>query len=299
MSENIPALIWDEGKYAFQRKLGNFVQYFQVNLPVNAHGNPLQLINPLAIAESILDCETTDDVDDSIVDAAIMTIEFDHGMPLVEGLPIWERFEGETIAYYDLFKQYREMLYIGGSRAVAKLAALHNIPGRSVQALSKMYHWQLRCKAFDEFKKVEFERNRQFEIQRLETKHTKAADFLLGQALDYLTDHPEQLNPKIALDMLQVAMKAGRLALGLSGDRPEGTGSSSSATNINIHQSTGSGEMTTTVQVGAKEQDAGHLQSILHILDQSGALDKAKRGVIDAEFTEVVSQDSDDDSGAV
>lgn len=297
MSENIPALIWDEGKYAFQRKLGNFVQYFQVNLPVNAYGNPLQIINPMVIAENMLDCETTDDVPDEVVENAVMTIEFDQGMPLIEGLPIWERFEGELVPYYDLFKQYREMLYTGGSRATAKLAALHNIPGRSLQTLSKMHHWQLRCKAYDEFKKSEFQRNREFEIQKLETVHTKAADFLLEKAVKYLEDHPEQLNPKIALEMIKTAMKAGRLALGLSGEKAEGGGSS---TNISIHQSSGSGEMSTTVQVGSEQQqDTAYLQSIVHILDQSGALDKAKRDAIDADFEEVVVPEANDGSEAV
>lgn len=297
MSENIPALIWDEGKYAFQRKLGNFVQYFQVNLPVNAYGNPTQLISSLVIAENMLDCETTDDVPDEVLDKAVIPIEYDHGMPLIEGLPIWERFEGELVAYYDLFKQYREMLYTGGARATAKLAALHNIPGKSLQTLSKMYHWQLRCKAFDEFKKLEFQRNREFEIQKLETVHTKAADFLLQQAMNYLTEHPEQLNPKIALEMIKTAMKAGRLALGLSGEKAEGGGSS---TNISIHQSSGSGEMSTTVHVGKEaQQDTAYLQSIVHILEQSGALDKAKREVIDADFEEVVVQETDDDGRAI
>ena len=46
MSTDLPAILWDEGKYQFQRKLGNFVQYFQVNLPNNAYGVPLKLINP-------------------------------------------------------------------------------------------------------------------------------------------------------------------------------------------------------------------------------------------------------------
>jgi hypothetical protein len=297
MSDHIPALQWDQGKYEFQRKLGNFVQYFQVNLPVNAYGNPLQIINPLYLAENMLDCETTDDVPEEILDQAVITLEFDHGMPLVEGLPIWERFDGELVPYYDLFKQYREMLYTGGTRAIAKLAALHNVPGKALQTISKMYHWQLRCKAFDEYKKLEYARNKEFEIQKLETAHTKAADFLLNEAMTYLNDHPEQMNPKIALQMIQVGMKAGRLALGLSGDKPEG--GHSSATNISIHQTSGAGtgEMTTSVQVGNtdKAQDVSYLQSIVHILDQSGALDKAKQNIIDADY-EMISHGSEEDN---
>lgn len=298
MNVNAPALIWDPGKFEFQRKLGNFVQYFQVNLPVNGYGIPLQLINPLPLAENMLDCQTTDDVPDHVVEEATFHIDFDEGIPIVEGLPIWERFDGETIEYYKLFKEYREMLYVSGSRAIAKLAATRNLEGRNLSALSKVYHWQLRCKAYDAYKRMELARKRQFEIEKLESKHARAADVLMEQSLQYLESHPEQLNPKVALQMLQVAMKAGRLALGLNADKPGS--SDGSAPSINIQQTTGAGtsnEVTTTVEVGGQKNeqpDMSYLQSIVHILDQSGALDKAKKEVIDAEYTDV-----DDDPDAV
>lgn len=303
MSEQMPEVIWDDGKFKFQKKLGTFVQYFQVNLPVNGNGLPMQLINPLALAGSMLDCETTDDVPDEVVEEAIMTVEFDQGMPLVDGTPIWERFDGEVVAYYKLFKEYREALYVGGSRAITQISAIHKVPGKFLHTLSKMYHWQVRCKAYDAFKRVEFERKRQFEIQQLSNKHTKAADFLLNEALTYLEDHPEQLNPKIALQMLETGMKAGRLALGLNGDKPGDTVSGGGSTNIKISQSSNGGngdssaEMTTSVQIGGNsdQADTSYLQSIVHILDQSGALDEAKRNVIDAEYTEVEEESKNKD----
>lgn len=295
MSDTLPALSWDDGKYEFQRKLGNFVQYFQVNLPANSSGQPLQLIDPLIIAENMLNCETTDDVPEEVVDLAVLNVEFDQGMPLIEGLPIWERFEGETIDNYKLFKEYRESMYETGSRVVSKIAARHNLPGKFLHTIAKSYHWQMRCRSYDLHKKQEFARNKAFEIEKLATKHTKAADFLMEEALAYLEDHPEQLNPKVALEMLQVGMKAGRLALGLSGDKPVEGGS---ATHININQTSnsegGSTVMETSVQAGQKQQDTSYLQSIVHILDQSGALDKAKQNIIEAEYTEV---ESDSNSG--
>lgn len=292
MSTNLPATTWDSGRYEFQRKLGNFVQYFQINLPTNAYGVPLQLINPMILTDSLLDAETTDDVPDKIVEDAIMTIDVDGGMPVIDGVPIWERFDGESVDYYKLFTQYREMLYVSGTRALAKLSANTNIEGKNLGVLSKVYHWQLRCRAFDAFKKMEAQKKRQFEIEQLESKHMQASKTLLEAGLKYLDDHPEQLNPKIALQMVQVAMKAGRLSLGLNADKP---GAGDSAPSININQtSSGGGEMTTTVEVGGQdsqnnsEPSLDYLQSIVHILDKSGALDKAKKGVIvDAEYSEV------------
>jgi hypothetical protein len=297
MSENAPALVWDPGKYEFHRKLGNFVQYFQADLPTNKHGVPLKLINPVAMAEHILNCNTIDDVPNHVVENAIVEVEFEDGMPMVDGLPIWERLDGEIMDYYKLFKEYREMLYVHGSRALSRLAETHNILGRNLSALSKVYHWQLRCKAYDAYKKMIYMRKRQFEIEKMETKHAKVAERLLQQSLEYLEQHPEQLNPKIALQMIQIAMRAERLALGLNPDKP---GAGEAAPSINIHQTTstgGNGEATARIEIGPSsssgqatnngQPDLSYLQSIVHILDKSGALDQAKKEVIDAEFEEV------------
>ena len=296
MSELVPAMQWDNGKYQFQRKLGNFVQYFQVNLPTNSYGVPLQLINPVVIAENTLDCETTDDVPDLVLDAAIINIDFDDGIPVVDGLPLWERFDGESLDYYKYFKEYREMAYIKGSRAISKLAEQFKLEGRVLNALAKVYHWQLRCRAYDAYKKTVRERKRQLEIQEMESKHTQASKTLLEAGLSYIEAHPEQLNPKVALQMIQVAMKAGRLSLGLNAEKP-GTGDS--APSIAIHQTTNtgtSGEVSVSSEVnsGAKgdQVDTSYLQSIVHILDKSGALDQAKQNVIDAEYTEVDDHDA-------
>lgn len=284
------SLAWDESKYKFQVKLGNFVQYFQVNLPTNAHGVPLQLINPVGIVEHLLTCETTDDVPDEAVEQATFILDFDDGIPTLEGLPIWERFEGETLEYYSLFKHYREMPYNEGSRAMSKLSAARNIPGRSISALSKIYHWQLRCRAYDAYKKTELHRRRQLDIEKLEGKHTATAEKLLAQSMEYLENHPEQMNPKLALQMVQVAMKAGRLALGLNPDKPGDTNDSGS-TNINIQQNSSYSpvEATGTANTSSSvQQGVDYLQSVVHILDQSGALDKAKGEILEAEFSESV-----------
>lgn len=292
MSTSVLALVWDPGKYEFQRKLGNFVQYLQVNLPTNSYGVPLKLIDPLVIAENMLGCETTDDIPDHIIERATLSVEFEEGIPVVDGLPIWERLEGEILEYYKLFKEYREMLYVRGTRAIAKLAETYNIAGRNLNVLAKVYHWQLRCKAYDAYKKMERERIRQYEIEKMESKHAKVAAQLLEQSLNYLEKHPEQLNPKVALQMVQLALRAERLSLGLNPDKP---GVGEAAPSINIHQTTNAGnssEVTSRVEVGSQnnqavQADMSYLQSIVHILDQSGALDQAKQEVIDADFEEV------------
>lgn len=289
MVDNALALKWDDGKYNFQHKLGNFVQNFQVNLPTNSFGVPLQLVDPVPLTECLLDAETTDDIPDEILRKSILPVEYDEGIPTLDGLPIWERFDGETLDYYKLFKEYREMAYLnGGSRSIAKLSGQTTIAGRHLSALSKVYHWQLRCKAYDAYKKVVRERKRQFEIEKLESKHMRASEILLEKGLEYIEDHPEQLSPKIALSMIETAMKAGRLSLGLNADKP---GSNASSSNININQTVETPKEEKTVSVGDtkkdKEETVTKLESLIHILSKSGAFDQAKQEIIDGEFSEV------------
>ncbi|MMZ45274.1 hypothetical protein D3C76_169720 [compost metagenome] len=282
--DNLPALTWDDGTLQFHRKLGNFVQYFQVNLPTNGHGVPLQLINPEVIAEHLLEYEKTYDVPSSIVDEATVSIEIDDGLPLYDGVPLWERFEGEPVEHYKLFKIYREGLYTTGSRAIAKLAETTNVEGRLLTLISKTYHWQLRCRAYDLYKKFEQERRRMMEIDKLQDKHSRAAEKLLEQSLTYLEDHPEQMNPKLALQMLQVAMKAGRLSLGLSPDKPEGE---AGTTQVNIQNIAGgsSAEASTPPGTSGHQLETQDIQSIFSILDRTGALKEAT--VIDADYSVV------------
>lgn len=305
MRTNTPALVWDSGKYNFQRKLGNFVQYFQVNIPVNKFGIPTKIVNPLPIAENMYGCETTDDIPDEAVEEALREVEYDDGVPLVDGLPIWERFEGEPVEYYKLFKEYREMKYITGSRALSKLAATHLIAGKYLSALSKVYHWQLRCRAYDLFREMEFERQRMYDARKLETKHKKAADKLLEQAMAFFENHPEQMDSKTALQMVQLAMKAGRLALGLHPEKPASE-SEARQTNIHINNITQTGdEGEGRKEIGeagqhTSKKDMSYLQSIVQILESSGALDEAKKDmVIDADYVEVKGDGEDENPDAL
>lgn len=291
MSALLPALAWDTGAYEVNKKLGQFVQYFQVNLPVTNTGVPLKLVNPAGLIDALIDCETTDDVPEEVLENTLMEVDFADGYPMVDGVPIWERFDGEKMDYYKLFKEYRDMVALTGTRALARLSEKYDIPGKVFSVLSKVYHWQLRCKLFDAYTAMVAARKRAYEVERLENKHANAAASILERGLAYLEAHPEQLNPKVALQMVEVGMKAGRLSLGLAGDKASGT----PATQINISQSAATGggsaeivQETTAIKT-SMQGDTDYLQSVIHILETSGALDKAKSEVIDATFEEVKS----------
>ena len=289
-------LVWDKGKTAMQVKLGDLVQYFQVGIPTTENQIPKLYVDPTVLTPYLLDVTTPDDISDDIISSAKVPIDFEEGFPTIDGVPFWERLEGEPVPYYKLFKEYREMKYIGDSnengsftRSIAKLAESSGMLGRQLNALSKAYHWQARAKAYDVNKALERQVARERDVAALESRHAKISNQLLDQAVDYLTDHPEQLSPKIALDMVQLAMKSGRLALGLNPDKPGsasgGTDGRGTSVNIINQNNSAGGDMNqvnvlddlSAVEKKTQEnsKDVSHLQSILHILNESGAFANA------------------------
>lgn len=309
-------LQWDNNKTTMQHRLGDFVQYFQVGVPVNSSGIPKVYIDPTQLLPHLINIDTPDALSDEIVDNAKIAINFDDGMPTIDGIPFWERLEGEPIPYYKMFKEYRELKYVdiankgvSLTRSIAKLAENSGMSGKQLNALAKVFHWQSRVKAYDYFKEYERQLTRQRDVELLECKHAKISNQLLDQAVEYLLGHPEQLSPKVAIDLATLAMKSGRISVGLNPDKPGSTSESSGGrggTNINIvSQNSMVGDGGVLVQDGddlsaverkTKEngQDVTHIQSILHVLNASGAFSTAQQAAeedtgatIDVEATDV------------
>jgi hypothetical protein len=231
--------------------------------------------------------ESPDDVPDIGVREAQVPIEMDEGFPTVGGIPLWERLDGEPLPYYKLFKEYRELKDIQGTRSVAKVAEQSGMSGRQITILSHIYHWAIRVKAYDQYKAYLREVAKQKEIEKLENKHAKLSGELLEQAATYLMEHPEQMSPKTAIELIDWAVRTGRLSVGLNPDKP-GSGSSSGggtvhATNItianqqtsnsadNINQLNTSSLSDVEIKTQEQSKDVTHMQSILHVLKESGA----------------------------
>lgn len=295
-------LQWDDAKTSLQHKLGDLVQFFQVSMPTNADNIPMSYIDPTVLAPILLDVQVPDDVAMEVIEQATTPIEFDEGFPAVAGIPFWERLDGEALPYYKLFKAYREMKYLDLTRSISKLSDSCGMPGKQLSALSKAYHWQLRAKAYDKYKAYERALLQENEREKLESRHAKISNQLLDQAVDYLDKHPEQLSPKIAIQMVELAMKSGRISVGLNGDKP-GTSSSAGGSRtpaININNTVQSADQMLNVDAGNaagiedkirdKAKDMGQLQSVLHILNETGALKVAAGQVSDT-----AQADPDDD----
>lgn len=298
---------WEQGGLMMgQKKLANFVQMLQGQVPYNDKCQirtfPKYYIDPTIIHENILhnNAQTTDDIPENILNEAQVPIELEDGIPTVEGIPFWERLDGEKLEYYKIFKEYRDMKYtLAGrdtmgytTRSLAKLAENLNTTGTLLMILSKIYHWGLRIKAYDYYKSIEISMKKQQVREELENKHSKYSNSLLEQAIEWLKDNPERLDAKTALDMVQLGMKYGRISVGLLGDKPGTSVAAGHQTNIQIAQSTtNQGYITENVNtntievttsegqgdndIGQRYQNTlkrqGTLQSILHVLNQSGA----------------------------
>ncbi len=305
---SLALLDWDaKGTTQLNNKLSNFVAQLQQMMDVTPSGDYVAYIDPTAIAECMPYCESPDDIAEDKFNQAVVKLDYEDGIPTVGGLPIWERLDGELIPYYKIFKEYRDMKYettsiagstnemtIIGNRSIGRLAEKINVSGRQLTILSKIYHWAMRCKAFDTFKMREIALKKQRQAEELECKHAKYSNELLEQAITYLKNHPAQLNPKTALQMVELGMKYGRISVGLAGDKPGSNASAVHQTNINVSQTNNSADQMLNIAQGVGGDTAqgskgsGHgsdverqlannmknpenLLSVLHVLNKSGA----------------------------
>jgi hypothetical protein len=246
-----------------------------------------------------------------------------------DGLPFWERLDGEQIQYYELFKAYRDMIYtklpvsgdrekilegpdITNPRSITSLRSLYIVAQRAdigrpvIKTISQMYHWAYRVKAYDLFRRAHIERTREFEVERMQNTHATAARKIFDRCLTFIEDHVDELNPKTALEWLQTAVELERLSLGLnpnkpdtdSGDRPwvQINQQSISADQVNQQEISIGGAPGNNIK---REQ---RITEILNILKEARALDvdapipKSTRGNgatshIDARFGTNVAED--------
>lgn len=313
----------DSGQLAVQEKISKFVQQLQSDAPQGSgNGLPEYYIDPSVIAQEVPYCTDLDDITDATLDYSKKRIDYIDGTPVVDGIPFWERLDGEPIVYYNYYKQYRDMCYgissegapvsanhkVRCTRSIARLADMLNITGKQLTVLSKTYHWAMRNGAFDAYKQRLLALNIQHEQSMLEAKHAKYSNTILDQAVRYLESNPDKIDPKVALQMVELGMKYGRISTGLMGDKPGAQDRASKhQTNIQIAQNTthmtdvngssnllndnnlsgvggnldqnsaggaggaGKGGVEQAFEAKIKNKDGGTLVQILHVLNKSEA----------------------------
>jgi len=165
----------------------------------------------------------------------LVKVSWTTGVPLVKGIPIWERLPNEPIAYYKAFEHFREQ---HSPRLLHKTARNFGADPEVVEIVSELWLWNQRVECYDQFSSILLEQERAKKIVVMESEHTKVADKLFQktqEALDNLD--PDDLNPAQILAFLRSATELQRLALGLPKDEPKDTNKESTPNNPNINVS--------------------------------------------------------------
>lgn len=273
------------------KKLAEFVSQLQRDFP-QQNNLLVCFINPTWLASKVPFCETPQDVTEEMIHKSTWQIEFQGDHALVDGVPVWDRLEGERYDFFLLFKLYRDARYglietgdyVLCSRSMAGLARRLQLAPQLLAVLAKIYNWQLRCAYYDRFFENEILRRRQMEVQLLQRDHLKFATDLLDKAMSFFEKHSNQITPKDAIAMAELGFKFSRLSLGLVPDKPGMKGSDGEIASpllsiqvnntdkmiqVNDQRSYGS-EVERRLQENLKDND--NLLSILHVLQKSGAM---------------------------
>lgn len=277
-------------------KLAHFVQALQRTMPSN-DGRLLCFINPRALAGNVPFCDTPSDITEEMTKASTVNIEMFDDMALVDGVPVWERLDGERLDFYQLFKVYRDMRYTVTTdgdyylleRSMAKLSRLTGVAAKLISCLSKIYNWPLRCSYYDVYMERQAYKRRYAQVQLMQSDHFRISNSLMEKAYGYLNNNINKLTPKDALQMLQLGLEYSRLSLGLHPDKPGSTATAPTQPTLAIYNNTTNNNAEQMLQVNQtsafsseverqlhedlKAED--NLLSILHVLQRSGAIETA------------------------
>lgn len=231
-SQNIThsLLDWNRGKELAMKELADRVVMLQNTVPKNEMNFPIYYVDCAPILEMGIHRSTEHILQDPPAEAFI-PLQYHEGFPTVNGLPFWERLDGEFFEYYDLFKKYREIIYSDlktvtrahneySVRSFFLVAKETGIKVQIIRTLANIYHWNLRAKAYDIYKKVRIEAAKQREIMVMENKHAEAARRIFAQCEQFLMNNMEQMDPKTALQWFKTAVQLERLSLGLPPEAP-------------------------------------------------------------------------------
>lgn len=272
----------------------------QIQRTFNNNQQPSAIVDPQVVVEFIDHVDCFDDITDDERERSALTVEYLGEVPSIQGMPIWDRLPGERQDFFNVFKIYRDSRYfllddgsqVVTSRTIGGLSQTLMIPGATMQYLSKLYAWDVRIAAYDSYM-LRMQQRRQMQIANiLQSDHLKIAQSLSKKAYSAL-NNCSNLQPKEAIQLLDLSYKLARLSIGLLPDKP---GSSATAvgnqTNLAIYQNTthnNADQMMNINAAGAPTENGGHviqqlqedmkqednILSILHVLQASGALTTA------------------------
>lgn len=278
------------------RELATRVLEIQEHMVTDTFGRPTALIDPRVVQYYV-----SDSLDSFLDDPPLgssLPINYLEGYPTSFGTPVWERLEGEPAEYYDLFKQYRQLREVTGSRSMHLIALRNNLKGPIIHNIGTLYHWKFRSIAFDQYKEQEREESLARQQVQLLGRHREVAEQLLNLAEKRLMNSMQELSPKDAIKLLSEAVQLGRLSHGLepktitlkteSNTATGGTPAINIQNNITQTDTSGKPTVSITTKTQSANEDTTRLSVLLNVLEQVGVL---QEGIIEPEYVEV---DEDD-----
>jgi hypothetical protein len=225
------------------KRLGGIISGLQKGIQLTLNNLPLAYIDPQTILEEIASDPANSNVTDETIALSTTPIDYLDGVPIVNGLPFWEKLDGEPLDYYRLFKTYRDYPIKDQNRSFEKLEIDTNTPTSYLYALSKIYHWRPRTASFDQYQLILIEKERTRQIKIMSNNHIEAADKIFKIGMDYLEGIKDagtisSFSPKEILGWQELAVKLKRLSLGLPADKPQEEKRESEPIITNIEQQT-------------------------------------------------------------
>ena len=225
MSTNMVA--WDDRVFSVYRSLRANFEQLQKHISFNHHGQPNSFVNITELLRHNSDLNFA-----NLDERLFLPVIIQEGIPTINAIPIWERIEGEPTEAYEIFKQYRMMKELNKTRTMYNLSLLTNVPVSHLETMRHLFNWNYRIQAFDAYTAAE----RQLMLEQyrveIEGKHLKIANKLAEQAFNYFKENESMITPKVALQMLDWAVKLERITTGLN---PDGKGTINGSERIQLN----------------------------------------------------------------
>ena len=262
--------------------LGDRVANLQSKQALNHNDLPLSYIDPQAIVATGLIREITA----SEINNAIIPLDYLEGYPVVNGLPFWEKLDGELLYFYRLFKSYRDMKEEIGSRSLQEVANRSEQPFLVISNMAKALHWHVRVKAYDIYRNTQLEHIRRTNIEKMTNKHHDAANMIFDKIQEIIKDVLEKMKnnpdpnrtPEYQTQLrcwFREAVKLDRLSLGLSIDKPSEINETAGniITNYNLNHSDNR-QVNVTTANKKTEINTNKMEAVLNVLNDAGVLDQ-------------------------
>lgn len=291
------------------KKLALFVQTLQQKMPKKDQLFT-SIVDPSLLALSVPLCETPDDITDAALKESTYQLEINADYALLDGKPVWERFEGERVDFYNVFKLYRDSKYqllttgeyVIGTRSLANLATQLDIVPFTLNVLSKIYHWSLRCDYYDRFFEMELLRLKHKQVALMQNDQLHLAAELQDLAYSYLRDNIDSLQPKEVIDLLDKTSKLARISVGLPGDKPLDSKTGHASPTLAIYNTTTNNTADNIMQINQSAverqyqenlKDPNTLLDVLNVLQKSGAMQTAVKASFVEEAIDVSFEEAD------